>query len=150
MSQEKSIKFSFARIITDDFKIVSEQSDASLDAMVNANMAFGFNAPEKILAMQLNCVLVELDKILMNISVTCQFRLVPEDWASCYHEETNKLTIPKLAALHLASLTVSTARGVMHAKTEGHALNSLIIPPINVNDFVKGDLVLGNAPAAVG
>lgn len=149
MNQERSIKFGFARITTDEFAITGEQFNSSEGAVINAHMAFGWNKNEHIFAVQLKCTVLQQDRILAVVAVTCHYRFMPEDWAASYVEDSDKLIVPKMPALHFASLTVSTVRGVLHAKTEHHPINALIIPPINVNDFVKGDVELVNLPAAI-
>lgn len=147
MDQERIIHFGFTRITTDEFAIGAEYNP-SHDAMVNVNMAFAFNKPQQILSIQVKVTLLQQDKILAVLAVTCHFRILLEDWAVLYSEETNKLTIPKIPALHFASLTVSTTRGVLHAKTESLPIHALVIPAVNINDFIKSDLVLyGLEPA---
>jgi len=145
MSEAKPIRFGYAQINTDEFAILSEVSGPVEGATVNVNMAFGFNKTDQVLAIQVKCVFLQQSKTLAVVAVSCLFRIFPEDWAALYEEATNKLTIPQITALHFASLTVSTARGVFHAKTEKHPINALILPPININDFIKGDLVLSGA-----
>ena len=145
MSEVKPIRFGYTRISTDEFAILSEAYDPAQDAAMNVNMVFGFSKVDQILAMQAKCIFMQQNKALVVISVSCYFRILPEDWVEIYDEQSNTLLVHKSAALHFASLTVSTARGVLHAKTEKHPVNTLIIPPVNVNDFIKGDLVLSGA-----
>lgn len=38
-------------------------------------------------------------------------------------------------------LTIGTARGVLHSKTESTPFNSFLLPTLNVNELVKKDVV---------
>ena len=42
----------------------------------------------------------------------------------------------------MGTIVVGAARGIIHAKTEGTILNSVILPPINLVEIIKDDLVL--------
>ena len=41
---------------------------------------------------------------------------------------------------HLSVITVGTARGVLHAKTENTPFNKFVLPTINVTELVKEDV----------
>ncbi|HEV2478686.1 MAG TPA: hypothetical protein VGS79_03445 [Puia sp.] len=145
MNDVQFVKFAFARIITDEFAILSEEYDPQQQASMNVAMAFGFNPFERAFGIQVKCFVLVQNKPIAVIAVTCQFQIAPEDWTALYAEKTNTLAVPKAIALHFASLAVSTTRGVLHAKTERHPINVLIIPPIDVSDFIKSELVLNSS-----
>jgi len=145
MNEVKPIRFAFARISTDEFAILGDDYDPMQQVLMNTTMAFGFNPKEKSFGVQFKCIALIQDRPKVVLAVTCHYRIAPEDWKSVYVEKINTLTIPRMTALHLASLTISTARGVLHVKTERHPINAVIIPPIDVNDFVKSDLLLNAA-----
>jgi hypothetical protein len=63
-------------------------------------------------------------------------------WDEYYTIETKSLLLPKNFAQHISVITVGTARGVLHAKTEGDILNALILPSINVLDLVPDDVTI--------
>ena len=39
-------------------------------------------------------------------------------------------------------IAVGTARGILHAKTEATKFNQFLIPPINVVELIKDDIIL--------
>ena len=39
-------------------------------------------------------------------------------------------------------LTIGTARGVLHSKTENTPYNKYLLPTLNVSDLVNNDLIL--------
>jgi hypothetical protein len=148
MSQPQGIGFAFSKITTDEFAITGETFDTTSDTSMNMNFTYGFNQAEQMIAMKVNCIFVQREKVILLIEVSCLFKIAVEHWPLLYNQEGNTLTLPHLAAMHFASLTVSTARGVLHGKTENLPINALIIPPINLNDFFKGDLMMNPATHA--
>lgn len=40
----------------------------------------------------------------------------------------------------MATIVTGTARGIIHAKSEGTLLAGIILPPINVMELIKNDL----------
>jgi len=78
------------------------------------------------------------DKSLIDLSMKCVFKIKPETWDK--FKKGNKFKIPLGFALHLAMLTVGTARGILHCKTEKTAYKDLILPTINLTEIIKDDI----------
>lgn len=76
----------------------------------------------------------------MILGVTCEFEIHEEDWEKLNNNE--EVVIPKELLEYFAVHTVGTARGVLFCKTESTQFNNVIIPPINVADLIKGNLVI--------
>lgn len=150
MDQPNVIKFAFIKIVTDEFAITEAPFDLSALTNMTLNINFGFYPAEQTIGVKMKFIFTQNEKVIELIAVGCFFKIVPEDWAIIYNSKTNSVHLPHLPALHFASLTVSTARGVLHGKTEGLPVNVLVIPPVNLNDFIKGDVVINpsvQAPA---
>jgi hypothetical protein len=142
----KEVRFGFSKIVTDEFAVIEESFESGSEANMSLTLNFGLNPSEQLVAMKVKCTFYQKDKPVLLIAVSCLFKILSEDWKRMYDEQSNILTLPHLPAMHFASLTVSTARGVLHGKTENSPVNALIIPPINLNEFIKGDLVMNSAP----
>jgi hypothetical protein len=141
----KEVRFGFSKIVTDEFAVTEEPFEPGSETNMSLTLNFGLNPPEQLVAMKVKCTFYQRDKPVLLIAVSCLFKIISEDWKRMYDEKSNILTLPHLPAMHFASLTVSTARGVLHGKTENFPVNALIIPPINLNEFIKGDLVMNPA-----
>ena len=44
----------------------------------------------------------------------------------------------------MATIVVGTVRGIIHAKTEGTVLNAIVLPPINLTEIIKDDILIEN------
>jgi hypothetical protein len=49
------------------------------------------------------------------------------------------LTIPKGFLAHLAMISVGTARGILHCKTENTIFNNFVLPLVNVASMIPED-----------
>ena len=76
----------------------------------------------------------------MLLQVVCEFGIHPEDLKELTKD--NAITIPKNTLDYFIAQTVGTARGILHCKTEGTPFNGIIIPPMNITNMLKGDMVI--------
>lgn len=80
------------------------------------------------------------DKALAAVAeVGCLFSIRQDDWD---REIQSAGAVPKWILNLFAVHTVGTARGLVYAKTEDTPLKGLIIPPVNVDQMIAGDLPL--------
>ena len=78
--------------------------------------------------------------LLMILELACFFRIAPEGWSEM--KKDNQWKVPVDFVRHIGTIVIGTARGVLHTKTEGTVLNACILPPINVAELVKEDLII--------
>lgn len=77
---------------------------------------------------------------LMVLNIGCEFEIQDEDF--CKLKKDGKTIISKNLLEYFAVHTIGTARGILFCKTMNTSFNNVIIPPINVAELIKGDLVL--------
>ena len=71
------------------------------------------------------------------MEIACHFKIVDDAWESFKNKDKTKLTIPVGFIRHLIMLTIGTARGVLHSRTENTPFNDFLMPTINVTEIVK-------------
>ena len=118
MAEIQSLRFSFYKITTDEFALTGEKYDPALNAEMSIGLGFNAMIEEKVVIIQVKCLFYQHGKLLIVIAVSCAFKVEDEDWNKIYHEENKSFELARHLALHMTSLTVGTARGVLHAKTE--------------------------------
>lgn len=137
----ENIRFNWNRINTDEYAQLNESIDQSSEFQIEIHVAFAYFKDERIVASRFKCVFIQADKPSLLIAVSAYFNIHPEDWKEIYNEK-NGVVLPLKSAQHLASLTASTARGILHTKTEGGHYNKIIVPPININEIIKSDVIM--------
>jgi len=77
------------------------------------------------------------------LEISCLFRIEDISWAKIHSEDnSNLLVVPKNLATHLLILTIGTARGVLHAKTENTEFNKFSLPTLDVSNLIQEDVVI--------
>jgi hypothetical protein len=142
MAELQKIHFVLSRIRTDEFAVTEEKYVLSVEAEMNFNLGFTCSAAEKSVTLQVKCLFYQRNKLLFVIAVSCMFVMNAEEWQQLRNAEDKTLTLPKPLARHMADITISTARGVLHAKTESFPINEIILPPVNLNEMIPGEVIM--------
>jgi hypothetical protein len=136
----KDIGFIFSGIKTEQFAIFKENFEDKTPISLSTGLRFKISAEHRTVIVLLIVSFEQKKKPIIKIEVSCHFEIKPETWSE--FKEDEQFNIPADFARHLGMLTIGTVRGVLHSKTEGTAFNNFIIPTINVNDFIKEDVII--------
>ena len=133
------LRFRMTRIGIGQFAILSDNIPAE-SVQYAINVGFGYSVDAKSIAVELTFRYENAGEKLMVLSLQCEFQIHEEDWAKAINDST--LVIHKDVLEYFVSQTIGTARGILHCKTEGTPFNHLILPPVDVANLVKDDLVV--------
>ena len=133
------IGFRMSQIKVEQFAILCDtQPDGEIG--FNTSLSFGFNPIKSEIIVTTKYELMQMDKKMVILELSCLFEIRKEDWDSLKND--NKITFQKDFLAHLAMHTVGTARGVLFSKTEGTVFNQYILPPINVASKILEDITI--------
>lgn len=142
MSKIAPVPFRLAKVNTEEFATFPnvEQVEGEIDLQTGISYAIDDegSAVKCIARFQYECA----DKVFVLLQASCEFEIEPKTWSKWHSKKEALVTIPMNFASHLAVITIGTARGIFHAKTEHTAFNKYLIPTINVTNFVKEDIVI--------
>lgn len=136
----KEIGFALRKINTEEFATIDNEisEDKAVDVQLNVNISFGVNEENKLLACFLN-LQFELDAApILILKLNIEFEIEESAWNN-FSSTKNKIKIKKGFLQHLAVITVGTARGVLHTKTENTSFNKYYLPTINVSEIITED-----------
>lgn len=136
------ITFRLNSIRTEQFAIIEDIYNEGDIVNLESGFNFGSNFNERIIAVSTKHKFISPQGVFLIAEVCCVFLLNEDSWLSVYNTEKSILTIPKGLATHLLVLTIGTARGVLHAKTENTPYNRFFLPTLNVSEKVKEDVVI--------
>jgi hypothetical protein len=143
MEATQTIRFNWAKITTDEFAVV-EKYDPAVATDITIHFGFDAEPDDRLVAVQVKGVFSQQEKVYLVLAVTCFFVISPEDWVTLHDKEQKAVTLDVPLTLHLASLSLSTFRGVLHAKTESLPINTVVLPLINVAEIVKKKVLIGD------
>jgi hypothetical protein len=134
MEKKSAIGFQLIGVRTEQFAIVEPDFDTNTPLEITANFEIGKDETQKVLSLLLLAKFSLEDRPIIILECSCHFKIEDESWTSFKDPESNALIMPKGFITHLAVITVGTARGILHAKTEGTKFNGFLLPTLNVSE----------------
>lgn len=143
MNKEKlALSFTLVDISTNEYAILEDSYTEGEKVRMGTSVKFGYNREDRILGAILKFQFDQNENPFLVISATCSFQLEEGAWKSLLVEDGQKIVIPEGFASHMAVITVGTVRGILYEKTKDTPFNDYIIPPINLTELIKEDVVL--------
>ena len=136
------VNFALVRIITENIDLIPDSFEEGKPAKINTGLNFGIDTNRNFVKVLYKNTFQQNEKNFIEIEVACIFTVNEESWQLFSNKEEGKFILPKGLAGHLAMLTASTARGILHNETEGTPFNRYFIPANNVNDMLPSDVVM--------
>lgn len=136
------VNFALVRIITENIDLIPDSFEEGKPAKINTELNFGLDRDKHLVKVLHKNIFQQDEEAFIEIEVACIFTVDEESWQLFSNKEEGKFILPKGLAGHLAMLTASTARGILHNKTEGKPFNRYFIPANNVNDMLPSDVVM--------
>ena len=103
---------------------------------VQTSFTFGYSEGLDSIRCISNFEYIQDEDILMISEIQCTFDISPKGSAEL--KELRKVPVDFLR--YMATIATGTARGIIHAKSEGTILSAIILPPINLIEAIKNDL----------
>jgi hypothetical protein len=143
MTQEqKKIGFALIKVITEQFAIIDSSYQEGKSIELKIGLKFGSNTENRNISAIFLTQLIQEGVPFLILEVACHFNIEEFAWNNFLNKDSGVITIPKGFLSHLVMLTIGTARGVLHSKTENTPYNKYLLPTLNVSDLVNNDLIL--------
>lgn len=141
--KNNNFKFKLVNILTNQFALIEEHFSEDISTVqLSLNHKFGIDVEKRNIALKNQIRFLSDNQIFIILEVTCTFNISEETWPELLKEEKNEIVIPSDFATHLLVLTVGTARGVLHAKTENTKFNKYFLPTLDVSKSIESDIVI--------
>jgi hypothetical protein len=132
------IPYKIARLETKQFAIFPESFNNSEGVGVNSSYEFSISTDMTAIRCRSIFRYIQDEKVLLVLELNAFFTIAPEGIA----EIKQNSSVPVDFLRYMGTIVVGTARGIIHTKTEGTVLNSIVLPPINLVEIIKEDLVV--------
>jgi hypothetical protein len=147
-SNNRRVNFALAQITTEQLELVPDVLVDDKPITINAGLNFGIDNNQHLLKVLFKNIFLQEETPFITIETGCVFAIDPDSWTLFSSQESGFFVLPKNFAGHLATLTASTARGILHHKTENTPMNRFFIPANNVEDMIPDNLALPLEPAS--
>jgi hypothetical protein len=137
--EKGSVGFALVGIKTEQFATFEDNYKDKAKTSLNTGLEFKFNKDEKLIAVVVTIIFKQNKKVFLKLQVSCHFIISDESFKNYCVDSL--ITLPKGFMTHLTMITISSVRGVLHAKTEGTIFNKYLLPTLDVTKMVKEDVV---------
>lgn len=135
------VGFYLTQIETDQFATIEKdfEKDAEYDINIHVSINFGVDFKLKVVKCLVDIKLIHDNTPIIVAKVNCYFKIEQLAWKEFHTENKKSIKLPSGFLQHLAVITVGTARGVIHSKTEKTSYNKYYLPTIDVREIVSED-----------
>lgn len=137
MEQDK-VGFALLSLKIEQYATFEKNFSESKKSNLTTGLEFKISKEQKQISVFVTFTFEQAQKAFIKIQVSCHFKIAVDAWNN--FENESKIIFPKGFMAHLAMLTVGSARGILHAKTEGTKFNKFLLPTINVTSLIKNDI----------
>jgi hypothetical protein len=139
MDKKKNISFRLLNIVTEQFATF-EVENLPENNDLKSELQFSINPENRVVACRMKFQFLHENQPIVVLTVVCNFDIEVDSWNNNI-VSNKKITLPKHLLEHLCVITVGTARGILHAKTENTFFNKFMIPTLDVSNLVEKDVV---------
>lgn len=139
MEAKKNISFRLLNIVTEQFATFELENIPDTNEL-NSELQFSINPENRVVACKMKFQFLHENQTIVVLTVVCNFDIEVNSWNNNI-VSNKKNTLPKHLLEHLCVITVGTARGILHAKTENTFFNKFMIPTLDVSNLVEKDVV---------
>ncbi len=134
------IPYRIVQIVTNRFEQHPELLKIGPEIQIQSRFNFAVNQDEHRVLCDSEYQFSQDENMLIGLRLICIFEVEP----AAFQGLTDKkdITIPVDFLRYMATICVGTARGILHARTEGTNLNNFVLPPINLVEIIKEPLVV--------
>lgn len=128
----QSIPYKIQQIKTLQFATFPEKFINGEKVQTAASFNFAYNPSSSSIRCTATINFMQHEELLLTTEVQCFFNIAPESIEQLQKEQE----IPVGFLQYMGTITTGTVRGIIHARTEGTVLNSIVLPPLNLTDAI--------------
>lgn len=144
MTEKRNIPFRLSGIETRQFAIMEDSYKDDCEISLEVGVPITASEENHLIDASLNIQFKCEETPFIILEVKLQFDIESEAFNSLFVTKKKKtfLVIPVGLSRHLATLTVGTARGILHEKLNKTKLHNIILPTIDLTKILDEDIVL--------
>lgn len=135
----ENILFKLKKIKTEQFATIPDV-EIGEEIGIAAGIEFGIEKETNTILCTVSFNFESKKEKFIILKVLCEFTLPEDAIQNSYQSDEKKYIFPPEFMQHLGVITVGTARGILHAKTEGTKFNNFFLPTVNLKEMVTGEV----------
>ena len=132
------IGFALIKLHLDEFAVIDDAYNKGDDGIgLVTTLHFSTRKESRIIRCSVKFRFEQEQKPFLVFAASCDFAIEPDAWDASVDVEKKHVVFPRNMMAHLAMLTVGSARGMLHVKTENTDFNKFLLPTINVAEMIE-------------
>lgn len=137
---DKLVPFQIKAIATREFATIKSAHKEGEEVGISTGFNFGVDNGNHAIAVLFDLAFECKEIPFVILKIRMEFDVMAEAFEKFKNEKSGIITVPKNFLTHLAAMTVSTARGILHAKLDDTDFDFLLLPALNVSEILKEDM----------
>lgn len=134
--------FAFTGLRTVSFAIIDKAYKKSGETNLITGLGFGLDIDDHVVTCNTRFSFEKKkDQPFLILEVQGLFEIEKNDFLNKMKQDDKTYLVAKGLAVHFAVLTIGSARGILHAKTEGTPFNEYLLPTIDVKNMLQEDVI---------
>jgi len=142
-SDYNKLSFQFVGLNTVSFAIIDQAYKKTGETSLQSGLGFGVDVDDLTIVCNVKFEFSrKKDQPFLILEVQGQFEIEPRAFTDLISQNDGSSLVKANLATHFAVLTLGSARGILHAKTEGTLYNQFLLPTIDVKQMITEDILL--------
>ena len=134
--------FAFTGLRTVSFAIIDKAYKKIGETNLMTGLRFGLDIDDHVVTCNTRFSFEKKkDQPFLILEIQALFEIEKDDFVNKMKQDNNTYLVAKDLAVHFVVLTIGSARGILHAKTEGTPFNEFLLPTIDVNNMLEEDVL---------
>lgn len=133
-----NIPYRIDKIETRQFAIFPDKLVTGQNIDVSTNFNFAVSSDTSHIRCIASIRYEQQENLILVLEIACHFGLSPDG----IEQITSQGKIDVEFLRYIATIAVGTARGIIHAQTQGTPVNAIVLPPINLIPTITEDMPL--------
>ena len=134
--------FAFTGLRTISFAVIDKAYKKTGETNLMTGLGFGLDSDDHVVTCNTRFSFEKKkDQPFLILEVQALFEIEKDDFLNKVKQDDNTYLVAKDLAVHFAVLTIGSARGILHTKTEGTPYNEFLLPTIDVNKMLEEDVI---------
>jgi hypothetical protein len=131
------IEFRLVDLFVADFELRGQLPLTDAGLSVAAKLHWSVEPSRCVVVASLSLAYRSAEQSLLEMDVFCFFEIEEQVWNQIYLDGAKDVILPRAFLLQLGSITIGSARGLLHEKTANIGIAPFLLPILDVNRLVE-------------
>lgn len=138
------LKYRILNFEVPEFAIIKPEPDVDAKYAYNVGVEIGLSPENRMMKFKFTFRFLQQEELCFLIALETELEIEADSWDTIATPE--KVAIPRDAIMHIATVTIGAARGILFERLRNSPWQRFLMPPIEINDLIKSEMVFDVLP----